>query len=140
MLLGPKLLGIAAHIRDHGLGARAAPAFAASVLTEVLLSILIAPALMVHQVRAVLRTLAGIDGGWMPHATGRPALRALARFHAPETGLGAGLLALAALGHLTPWLLPVAASLTLSLPLSWLVQRKATAAWLLRPLNTPALK
>lgn len=136
MLLGPKLLGIAAHIRDRGIDLRQVPGFAASVLFEIVLSILIAPALMVHQVRAVLRTLAGFDGGWMPHLTERPGLRTLARFHGTETVLGIGLLVLAAFGHLTPWLLLVAVSLTLTIPLSWLVQRDAGAAWLLRPLRS----
>ncbi|MBA3909354.1 MAG: glucans biosynthesis glucosyltransferase MdoH [Rhodobacter sp.] len=136
MLLGPKLLGIVAHIRDRGLCLRHAPGFVASVVVEIALSVLIAPALMVHQVRAVLRTLAGFDGGWMPHLTGRPGLGTLVRFHATETLLGLGLLGLAWFGQLTPWLLPVAVSLTLSIPLSWLVQRDPAAAWLLRPLGS----
>ncbi len=135
MLLGPKLLGIVAHVRDRGLDLLQAPGFAASVLVEIAMSVLIAPALMVQQVRAVLRTLAGFDGGWMPHLTGRPGLGTLARFHATETLLGLGLLGLAACGQLTPWLLPVAVSLALTIPLSWLVQRSAAAAWLLRPLK-----
>jgi membrane glycosyltransferase len=67
MLVGPKLLGIAAHIRDRGLRLARLPGFAVSVVVEIALSVLVAPALMVHQVRAVLRTLAGFDGGWMPH-------------------------------------------------------------------------
>lgn len=134
MLLGPKLIGIAAHIRDRGLGWRRAPGFALSVLVEVALSILIAPALMVQQVRAVLRTLAGFDGGWMPHAASRPTFGTLLRFHATETALGLLLIVLAALGQLTLWLLPVAVSLILTVPLSWLVQRKVTQDWLLRPM------
>jgi membrane glycosyltransferase len=137
LLLGPKVVGIAAHIRDRGLPWRRAPGFALSVLVEVTLSILIAPALMVHQLRAVLRTLAGFDGGWMPHAPGRPSLPTLLRFHATETLLGFGLIALAALGHLTLWVLPVALCLALSVPLSWLVQRDLGLAWLLRPLPEP---
>ncbi len=135
MLLGPKLLGVMAHIRDHRLPLRRAPGFAASVLIEIALSVLIAPSLMVHQVRAVARTAAGFDGGWMPHLSGRPALRTLARFHATETGLGLALLALYALGHLTPWLTLIAVSLCLTTPLSWLVQRDPAADWLLRPLH-----
>lgn len=137
MLMGPKLLGILGHVRDHGLPLARLPGFAASVAVEVALSVLIAPALMVHQVRAVLRTLAGFDGGWMPHLTERPTLRILARFHATETALGLGLLALAAGGQLTPWLLPIAISLALTIPLSWLVQRDAATDWLLRPLDRP---
>ena len=135
MLLGPKLLGVAGHIRDNGLPLARIPGFAASLLAEVALSVLVAPALMVHQVRAVLRTLAGFDGGWMPHLAGRPSIGTLARFHATETLLGLSLLGLAAFGQLTPWLLPIAISLCLTLPLSGLVQRDLAAGWLLRPLS-----
>jgi membrane glycosyltransferase len=134
MLLGPKLLGVAAHLRDRRLTLGKAPAFFASVSMEIALSILIAPALMVHQVRAVLRTLMGFDGGWAPHLKGRPTLPILVRFHLIETLLGFGLLGLAAFGELTPWLLPVASCLALTIPLSWIVQREIGASWLLRPL------
>jgi membrane glycosyltransferase len=138
MLLGPKLVGVVAHVRDRGLRLARLPGFALSVLVEVALSILIAPALMVHQVRAVLRTLAGFDGGWMPHAASRPSIRTLARFHATETLLGTALIGLAVMGELTLWLLPVAVCLVLTVPLSWLVQRDVGASWLLRPLPEPA--
>ncbi len=134
-LMGPRLLGAVAHIRDFRLPLRRVPGFVASILLEIVLSMLIAPALMVHQVKAVLRTLAGFDGGWMPHVTDRPNLPTLARFHAPETLLGLALLSLAALGHLSLWLLPVAVGLALTIPLSWAVQRDAGAPWLLRPLS-----
>lgn len=135
MLLGPKLFGVAGHIRDHGLPLSRTPGFAASFVAEVAMSVLVAPALMVHQVRAVLRTLAGFDGGWMPHLACRPSFGSLARFHATETLLGLSLLGLAAFGQLTLWLLPIAVSLCLTIPLSWLVQRDVAAGWLLRPLN-----
>lgn len=134
-LLGPKLLGIVGHIRDRGLRLSRAPGFALSVLVEVALSVVIAPALMVHQVRAVLRTLAGFDGGWMPHLKDRPNFGTLARFHAAETMLGLSLLGLAMLGQLSTWLLPIAISLCLTAPLSWLVQRDVRSAWLLRSLT-----
>lgn len=135
MLLGPKLLGITAHLRDRGLNLRQIPGFAVSVLVEMTLSVLLAPALMVHQVRAVLRTLAGFDGGWMPHLTGRPGVGVLLRFHLTETALGALLLCLFAFGLIDPWLLPVAASLLLTCPLSWLVQQDVRTGWLLRPMG-----
>lgn len=135
MLLGPKLLGITAHLRDRGLHLRQLPGFAASVLVEIALSVLLAPALMVHQVRAVLRTLAGFDGGWSPHLVGRPRFATLLRFHLTETALGAALLSLCALGQVDAWLLPVAGSLFLTCPLSWLVQREVRLGWLLRPMG-----
>jgi membrane glycosyltransferase len=126
MLTGPKLLGVAGHIRDHGMTVAQAPRFAASVLGEMLLSAMLAPMLMVHQVRAVLRTLAGFDGGWTPHQVGRSDLASLARFHATETLIGLGLLVLALAGQLSPWLLPVAICLSLSMPLAAAVQTSLT--------------
>lgn len=63
------------------------------------------------------------------------ATRDSARFHATDTLLGLLLLRLAAFGRLTHWLLPVAVSLCLTIPLSWLVQRDAQPGWLLRPLT-----
>ena len=135
MLLGPKLLGIAGHLRDRGLRVRQLPGFAASVVVEVALSVLLAPALMVHQVRAVLRTLAGFDGGWTPHLSGRPAFLTVLRFHLTETVLGGVLLCLCAAGQIDLWLLPVAFGLFLTSPISWLVQHDLTSSWLLRPLG-----
>ena len=135
MLLGPKLLGIAAHLRDRKLRLQQLPGFAASVLIEVALSVLLAPALMVHQVRAVLRTLAGFDSGWVPHLTGRPGFGTLLRFHLTETALGAVLLGLCAVGQVDLWLLPVAGSLAMTSLLSWLVQRDVRSGWLLRPMG-----
>ncbi len=122
MLLGPKLIGATAYVRDHQLRGGPLARFAGSVLAEMALSALLAPMLMVHQVRAVLQTLAGFNGGWSPHVAGQPNLPMLIRFHAVETLLGLGLLALAAFGGLTVWLLPVAISLVLAVPLSFLVQ------------------
>lgn len=122
MLLAPKLLGIVAYLSTHGMPHAQMPGFAASVLAEIALAVLLAPMLMVQQVRAVLRTLMGRDGGWMPHQPGRADLRTLARFHATETMLGLSLMGLAAAGELSLWLLHVAVSLSLSIPLAALVQ------------------
>lgn len=127
MLVAPKLLGVVAYVRETGVSLAATPRFACLVLSEALLSALLAPALMMHQVRAVLRTLCGLDGGWMPHASGRSDLRTLLRFHAVETCLGAGLVILFLMGHLSPWLLPVAGSLCLTVPLAALVQLPRSA-------------
>ncbi len=138
MLLGPKLAGIMSHVRDRGLSWSQAPTFLMSVLVEIALSILIAPVLMVHQVRAVTRTLAGFDGGWMPHAAGVPSLPTLLRFHATETCLGIALVALALIGHLTLWLLPLAVTLMLTVPLAWLLQRNIGRTGWLQPLRGAA--
>lgn len=121
MLLAPKLIGAAAFVRDNRLGAGARLPFIATFVLEMGLSVLVAPTLMVHHVRAVLRTFAGFDAGWAPHSTERPSWALLARFHATETLLGIGLLALAVAGYLTLWLLPVAVCLLLAVPLSALL-------------------
>ena len=132
MLLAPKLIGIAGYLIEHRRSPnRPLRHFALWALAEAALSVLLAPTLMVHQVRAVLRTIAGFNGGWAPHSTARLGLVALARFHGVETALGLGLLTLAARGDLTPWLWPIGISLSLAIPLSWLVQhdmRPADAA------------
>lgn len=122
MLMAPKVLGVVSHLRRHPLPWSEAPRFAGMLLAEVVLSALLAPALMVHQVRAVLRTALGRGGGWMPHVAGQSDLRTLLRFHGVETGLGAGLLVLALAGKLSLWLMPVVLSLCLTVPLAALVQ------------------
>lgn len=121
-LLAPKLMGIIAHLRDRGLSWAAAPRFAGLALAELAFSALLAPAMMVHQVRAVLRILRGLDGGWMPHSTGPSDMRTLLRFHAVETALGVALVALCGAGLISLWLLPIGISLCLTVPLAALVQ------------------
>lgn len=121
-LVAPKVLGIVAHLRSKGLSFSATPRFASLVAAELFVSALLAPAIMVHQVRAVFRILRGLDGGWMPHATGRSDVQTLLRFHAVETGLGILLLCLSLAGHLSFWLLPIGISLCLTIPLAALMQ------------------
>jgi membrane glycosyltransferase len=138
MLLAPKGLGVASHLWRHGLPLAEAPRFAGMLLAEVVLSAMLAPALMVHQVRAVLRTAWGLDGGWMPHVAGRSDLPALVRVHGLETALGAGLMALALAGHLSLWLVPVAVCLCLTVPLAALVQLPRAAVRIPLPERSPA--
>ncbi|MGQ0564120.1 MAG: glucans biosynthesis glucosyltransferase MdoH [Gemmobacter sp.] len=133
LLMGPKLVGLAAYLRDRPPARGRRAAFAATALAEVGLSVLLAPAMMLHQVRAVVTTLCGIDGGWAPHLAVRPTLGRLARFHAVETGAGALLLGLVAAGVLTPWALPVALCLALTVPVSWLVAQDVTGWRLFAP-------
>jgi membrane glycosyltransferase len=121
-LMAPKLMGVFGYLQRRGLPLARVPGFTALLLAEVTLSALLAPALMVHQVRAVLRTVRGLDGGWMPHIAGRSDLRTLLRFHATESVLGVGLILATLAGQLSPWLWPVAVSLCLTVPLAALVQ------------------
>ena len=122
MLLAPKLLGVAAlpltgaRFADFGGPAR----FAVSVLSEIVLSILYAPILMVQQMIAVFRTALGLQKGWSPQARhgGRYGLGTLLKCHALETVTGALLVAGMIGGVISPWLLPIAVSLVLAVPLS----------------------
>jgi membrane glycosyltransferase len=135
MLLAPKLIGVASlrltgvRYRDFGGGGR----FVLSFLLELVLSILYAPILMVQQMIAVFRTLLGLQRGWAPQrrAGGRYGLRTVALCHALETVSGAALLAGMVTGLVSLWLLPIAVSLALAIPLSLLsgVSLRAGKAW-----------
>ncbi len=122
MLLAPKLMGIAAlpltgsRFRDFGGGWR----FALSFLSEVVLSVLYAPILMVQQMIAVFRTWLGVQRGWSPQTRegGRYGLGTLIKCHALETVSGAALTAGILAGLVSPWLLPIAVSLLCAVPLS----------------------
>ena len=94
------------------------------LLSKAVLSVLLVPMVMVQQVCTVLRTLVGIDRGRMPHSAARPGFATLARFQRVETAIGAGFLTLAAVGDLTPWLLPIGIIVSMTVALSWLIQRE----------------
>lgn len=122
MLLAPKMFGLMAfwrfgvRLKDIGGPVRAA----LSVVTEIVLSVIYAPILMVQQTVAVVRCLAGISEGWSPQRTGRAAIGwvKLLRFHGVETVVGATLVAGIWAGLITLWLIPIAVSLALAAPLS----------------------
>ncbi|KIC43158.1 glucosyl transferase family 2 [Ruegeria sp. ANG-R] len=122
MLLAPKVLGVAAlplsgvRYSDFG-GARK---FFTSFLSEVVLSILYAPILMVQQMIAVFRTALGIQKGWSPQARdgGSYGLRTLILCHALETVSGVALSVGILAGLVSVWLAPIAISLALAIPLS----------------------
>ncbi|WP_371154082.1 glucans biosynthesis glucosyltransferase MdoH [Jannaschia sp. 2305UL9-9] len=122
LLLAPKLIGAAALIGSGTPLARLGGGwqFAGSLLTEIALSIAYAPIMMVQQTLAVLGALTGRHVDWTPQTRsgGQYGWRVLARFHAVETGLGALLLVGMVTGYISLWLLPVMASLILSVPLS----------------------
>ncbi|MEM8576909.1 MAG: glucans biosynthesis glucosyltransferase MdoH, partial [Pseudomonadota bacterium] len=122
MLLVPKLTSALAIALRPGavrlFGGRGA--FAAAVGTEIVLAVAYAPILMIQQSGAVLRALLRRPEGWAPQRRQAAAypLRALLAFHWVESVLGAGLFALIAAGLVSWWLLPIAASLALAVPLS----------------------
>ncbi len=124
----PKFIGAADFIRRGGLRLSDFPVFAGTMMLELVTSLLIAPMMMVQHLKAVLRTFAGFDTGWVPHEKGRPGLMMLFRFHAIETGLGIFLIGLAAIGGLSLWLAPTAICLALSAPFAWVLAADA-ASW-----------
>lgn len=121
-LIAPRVLGFVAHIRQRRPSLTAGLRLSGLAVVELLVSALLAPALMVHQVRTVLRVLRGLDGGWLPHVAGPSDLWTLLRFHAVETVLGAAIVSLTLAGQASLWLLPIGASLLLTIPLAALVQ------------------
>jgi membrane glycosyltransferase len=123
LLLVPKLLGIAAtYLRNRSCeeyGGRAR--FLLSSLVEIIFSIALAPILMIQHVLAVLRTIAGKDAGWAPQnrSGGNYSLFALLRFHWLETTIGILLTIGLVLGLVSLWLIPIAISLLMTIPISF---------------------
>jgi len=141
MLLAPKFLGAAALLRSgpslRDLGG--AGQFLLSFVTEIVVSVLYAPILMVQQTIAVARTWIGYTEIWTPQARqgGRYGLVSVLKFHAVETVVGALLVAGMVEGIITLWLLPIAVSLILAVPLSMLSGAKLTRfKWTSRQLGT----
>ncbi len=134
MLLLPKLLSVVAlpltgrRMADYGGTGR----FLLSMLTEILLAILYAPILMVQQMIAVLRTVFGLQKGWAPQARegGHYRLRALLHCHALETLSGVALWIGIASGLVSLWLVPIAVSLVLAVPLSALSSLRLPPGWM----------
>ncbi len=99
------------------------------VLTETLLSVLIAPILMVTQTSAVISVLSGRDAGWSPQKRGDEdgySLGATFRHSAPAMVLGIGLTvaALVISPVYAAWLAPATIGLVLSVALSyWTAKR-----------------
>lgn len=142
MLLAPKFMGATAigqaglKLRDlGGLGQ-----FITSFLTEIVVSIAYAPILMVQQTIAVLRSVIGIKEKWVPQIRtgGQYGLTTLLKFHALETISGASLLLGLGYGLVSLWLLPIALSLALAVPLSALSGLDLTRfKWTRNQMGTP---
>ncbi|MEO1308741.1 MAG: glucans biosynthesis glucosyltransferase MdoH, partial [Pseudomonadota bacterium] len=127
ILLAPKIISVATVLSSRRLRRAFGGGFTflGAALTELILSVAYAPILMVQQTLAVLGTLLGHRVTWSPQRRdGRGyGLMTLARFHALETVSGLTLTA-GLIGGLVPlWLLPIAISLALAIPLS------ALSAW-----------
>lgn len=132
LLFGPKLISLAFVLADRGRRRAQGGALrlVAGVLLESLFGVLLAPIMMALHTRFVAAILAGRSSGWKPQqrdADGTFWRGALAA-HAIDTLLGLGLAAASFvfLPEIFWWLLPVAAGLILSIPLSVFTSR---AAW-----------
>lgn len=95
-----------------------------STLSEMLLSALYAPTLMLAQCNVVYKILRGKDSGWNPQSRddGALSLQQAYQAHRGHTlfGIVLGGIAYLISLELFLWLLPIAGCLMLSIPLSWL--------------------
>ncbi|MBM7066135.1 glucans biosynthesis glucosyltransferase MdoH [Actibacterium sp. 188UL27-1] len=127
MLLAPKVIAVIVTLlvprarRVFGGGGT----FVGAAMLELLLSVAYAPILMVQQTLAVLGTILGRRVTWNPQCRDGQGygFSTLIRFHWLETILGAIITAGLISGLVPIWLLPIAASLLLAVPLS------ALSAW-----------
>jgi len=122
MLLAPKAIGALALLQTGApladVGGRFR--FAQSLVIEIVSSIAYAPILMIQQTVAVLRTVVGYRETWRPQARRGSVYGygTLLKFHALETVIGVLLTLGMAYGLISLWLLPIAVSLVLAVPLS----------------------
>lgn len=141
MLLAPKFLGATAlgrtgvSLRDLGGPVQ----FVFSFITEIIVSVLFAPILMVQQTLAVVRTYLGFKEKWVPQARNgaRYSLADHVKFHAAETIIGALLAFGMYEGIITLWLAPIALSLLGAVFLSYISGAKLTRfEWTRRQMGT----
>jgi len=129
VVLMPKGIGLILELRKAARAREiwAMPRIIAGVLVETVMSMLLAPILMVTQTTAVVQIFAGIDSGWNPQRRDEAgmSLATAFRYHAPHMVAG---LALAVLTYLVSfklmaWMAPVLVGLCLSVLLSWWTAR-----------------
>lgn len=93
------------------------------VIAETLVSVLIAPVMLVEQTTAVYRVFSGRDGGWNPQAreSNEYTLHDTFRHHAPAIGLGAvlNICAFAISPIFAAWLAPATIGMLLAATLSY---------------------
>ena len=137
MLMVPKLLGAATVLADADMrAAYGGPwRFLRSFLIEVLASVAYAPVLMIQQTLAVMRSFLGIRARWEPQQRqeGSYSWMTLAKFHALETVTGLMLSLGMIMGLVSLWMLPIAISLTLAVPLSAMSGLIMGRLWLTTP-------
>ena len=140
VVLLPKALAIALAVADPRASRPTLPRFLTGALLETLLSILIAPIMMLTQTHAVSEIVRGKDSGWSVQRRdgGGPDWRQLLRFHFWHMLLGAALACACALAStaVLAWMSPIFVSLLLSVAISH-VTSKPAPAWVARTLATP---
>ena len=105
--------------------------FLTAFVTEVALSVAYAPIMMIQQTKAVLRAAFTRSEPWSPQSRDAQhyPLLTLLKFHWVETMMGAVLMVGLGAGLISLWLIPIALSLVLAVPLSALsalnLERKA---------------
>ncbi len=122
LLLAPKVFALAAIVwRMRRLEAFGGPVrFFVSAVSEITLSFVLAPILMIQHVVAVVRAVTGFDAGWAPQNRqgGKYSVATLTRFHSLETITGILLTLGIGFQVVSLWIAPIAASLLMAIPIS----------------------
>lgn len=142
MLLAPKIIGATVMwaSSDMRRAYGGSLQFGASFLLEVFTSFAYAPILMIQQTVAVVRTFLGYSEKWEPQKRrgGEYSIGTLTKFHLMETVIGSALLIGMGAELVSLWLLPIAISLSLAVPLSALSSVNLVRNnWSRRQLGTP---
>ena len=122
-LLAPKVLACMQMLRA-GEGGRfgGAGLAALNVVVESLLSMLVAPLIMISHTCSLAAVVAGRDSGWAAQAREEAGadLRQMARLHAPDTAIGLGLAIAAISSSARPflWMTPVIVGLVMAIPMA----------------------
>jgi membrane glycosyltransferase len=122
-LLAPKAMACVQMLRTGEGGRFGGPRLAAlNVVIESLLSMLVAPLIMVSHTCSLASVVVGRDSGWVAQAREDVGLnlRQTARLHAADTAIGLGLAAAALSSSVRPflWMAPVIAGLAMAIPLA----------------------
>ncbi|PYE86153.1 glucans biosynthesis glucosyltransferase MdoH [Pseudoroseicyclus aestuarii] len=143
LLVLPKLLVVLdACLRGRARGFGGSLSAVASTLSELLLSALLAPVLLMFQTRSVLQVLFGADGGWPASSRGDGTLDLRTAWQASNwiTLWGVAVLCAAAFlaPGLVPWMLPVALPMIAApMLIAWSSRRSASALFLVPPERDP---
>ena len=129
LLILPKIMGFIAMLprRKERRGIGGPVRGFVSLLTEIIISALIAPVMMLRQCRAVIEILLGRDSGWAAQRRdgGETATADIVRQYMWPSALGAmlGIGAYSVSAPLLAWMLPVVAGLLLAIPIAlWTAQ------------------